>query len=198
MLKQIIFATFFITSTSLWGGLDISFEEEEEEITLKQIISLEVGAGSITRLKADTISGESSIKKDLTFAGIKLGAEDIGLRLFLSYRPVIIDDVFTHSFGLELDSMINITDNGGLKFFYGLIGGVVLYEIVDQNQTADYTTEASIYYGVETGLNYSFSEKFEIEIGGRFAVTNINDSSADKSYVFDQFLNYYLALNYKY
>jgi hypothetical protein len=197
MLRKIFFTLLLIFS-NLQGAIDINFEEDREVVPLKQIISLEVGAGAITRLKADTISGESSIKRDLYFSGIKLGAEDIGLRLFLSYRPALIDNYFTHSFGVELDSVIPITESESVKFFYGLMAGLVLYEIVDKNQTSGYDNATSPYYGIETGFTFEITPKIEIELGGRFTLTNINDNSTDKSYVFDQFFASYLAFNYKY
>lgn len=186
----------FLFSSTIFGDTEVLFQEDENEFNPNQIVSIEIGGGSITRLKANTLSGQSSIKRDIFSGGIKLGAEDIGLRLFLSYRPLEINSILTHSFGIELDSIIDIASN--FKFFYGLIGGAVLYEIVDQNQTSDYTKDLTPYYGVESGFIFAFSEKYELEIGGRYALTNINDKTADKSYVFDQFLNYYLAFNYKY
>jgi hypothetical protein len=193
LLRQI--SIFLLSSLVLWADIDLSFQEEESEFKPRQIISIELGGGSIQRLQADTISG-TSIDRSLSFAGIKLGAEDIGLRLFLSYRPMDIEGIFTHSFGLELDSMVDISSS--VRFFYGLVGGVVMYEIIDRNQTTDYTKESTPYYGVESGFIYALSESFELELGVRYALTNINDKTADKSYMFDQFFIYNLALNYKY
>jgi len=180
----------------LYSDIDISFQESEKPFAPKQIISVEFGLGSVQRLQADTISGSSSISRNIMFGGIKLGAEDIGLRLFVSYRPNFIDSVFTHSFGLELDSMIYI--NQKISFFYGLNGGFILYQIIDKNIGEDYTKDLTAYYGVETGFIYKISDIHEIEFGGRFSITNINSESTNKSYIFDQLLNTYLAYNFKY
>lgn len=192
---RIILLTIFF-STNLFSNIDLVFEEDIENFNPKQLISIELGNGVVQRLAVDTISGDSSISRDMFFGGIKLGAEDIGLRLFLSYRPTVINSIFTHSFGIELDSMIDI--NQDFKFFYGLGGGVILYEIEDKNTSTDYSTDIAPYYGIETGIIYSISQKYEIEFGGRYSITNLNSESTDKSYVFDQILNWYLAFNFKY
>jgi len=184
-----------ITSTII-ADIDISFQEDAMEFNPKQIVSIEIGGGSIKRVQADTISGSSSIDRSMFFGGIKLGSEDIGLRLFLSYRLAEIDSIIAHSFGLELDSIIDLSTN--FAFFYGLNVGAILYEIVDKNSSSDYTTDATPYYGIEAGLIYKLSDKHELEFGGRFSVTNLNSESADKSYIFDQLINYYLAYNFKY
>ena len=117
MKKISIFA--LIITLSLFGESDFNLNDEvETEIsnkTEKQIVSIEFGFGTISRLEADTISKSSSIDKDVKITGIKLGAEDIGLRLFLSYRPIVVENTFTNSFGIELDSTIDL--NNKIKFF---------------------------------------------------------------------------------
>ena len=190
------FILLILLTIQTFADIDITFQESEKLFEPKQIVSVEFGMGVVQRLQADTISGSSSISRDNIFGGIKLGAEDIGLRLFISYRPMIIDSIFTHSFGLELDSLIDINNN--FAFFYGLNGGGILYEIIDNNSGSDYTKDLTAYYGVETGFIYKISEKHELELGGRFSITNVNSESTNKSYIFDQLLNYYLAYNYKY
>jgi len=193
-MKKIILA--ILLNISVFADIDISFPEDIIDSISKRILSIELGTGSITRMKADTISRSSDISRDLIFGGLKLGAEDIGLRLFLSYRPLEIESEIIHSFGIELDSIIEL--NNRLNFFYGLVGGIVLYTIEDNNKTLNYTTDASAYYGVETGLTFKISETHEVEFGGRIAITNLNNKVADKNYIFDQFTNIYLAYNYKY
>jgi hypothetical protein len=180
----------------LFGDIEISFPNDEVERQNKQIIGLEFGGGTLKRLKADTINGKSDISRDMLFGGIKLGAEDIGLRLFLSYRPTLIDDNYIHNFGLELDSLIPM--GAKFNFFYGLNAGAILYKIVDDNLSTDFNKDSSIYYGIETGLIFKASKKFEFELGGRLVVTNFNNEIADKTYIFDQIISWYLALNYKY
>jgi len=194
LLRTIILISLF--SSTIFGEIEEVFPEDESDVKPNQIISIELGKGSIKRPKADTISGKTSIDRDVLFGGIKLGAEDIGLRLFLTYRPMEVDSKFTNSFGLELDSIIDLTSN--FRFFYGLNVGGIFYRIVDENQTSDYTKKLTAYYGLESGLVFSFSQNYELEIGGRYSVTNINNDTPDESYIFDQFINYYLAFNYKY
>jgi hypothetical protein len=190
------FALFFTISTLLFAELEISFPEDEEVVDYKSIVAFEFGLGSLSRPKVNTLSGNADIKRDFTNLGFKLGAEDIGLRLFLSYRPIILQDATAQSFGIELDSMIDLSSK--MKFFYGLAVGGLLYEIVDNNETSTYKTSWNNYYGFGTGLVFEISKQFEIEFSGRYSITNINDDSVDSSYVFDQFMNYYVGLNYKF
>jgi|GEM_PF-1875636 hypothetical protein len=198
MKKISIFA--FIITLSLFGESDFNLNDEvETEIsnkTEKQIVSIEFGFGTISRLEADTISKNSSIDKNVQITGIKLGAEDIGLRLFLSYRPIVVENTFTNSFGIELDSTIDL--NNKIKFFYGISLGTIIYKIVDKNDTSSFNKKTTGYYGLEGGFIFNILENIELESGMRYMITNLNDSSAGTSYMFDQYMNYYLALNIKY
>jgi hypothetical protein len=185
----------------LFGDIEIDFQErEDDEVVYKQIISFELGGGTIQRPKADTLAQESSISRDFYSAGVKIGAEDIGLRLFLSYRPLLIEEedetILTHSFGLELDSLIDLNER--IRLFYGLVGGGIAYEIEDKNSSIEYSKTITPYYGLNLGAIFDLAEHFEFEVGGRFAITNINSSELDSSYIFDNVLNYYIGLNYKY
>ncbi len=202
-LERLLFVS-IIFSASLFGEVDLYFSDELEIKDLddksnekpKQIVAVEFGFGKLSRLEADTISKNSSIERDVKITGIKLGAEDIGLRLFLSYRPLVIEDTFTNSFGLELDSTIDIKDK--IKFFYGLAIGFMFYEIVDKNMTSSFEKNTTPYYGLEAGFVFNILDNIELESGFRYLVTNINDSSADTSYMFDIYTNYYFGLNFKY
>jgi len=193
-MKKLFLA--ILLSVSAFADIDISFPEENFDSVSKRLLSVEFGTGTITRMKANTLSEKSDISRDFLFGGLKLGAEDIGLRLFISYRPMEIENEIIHSFGIELDSIIDLSNR--FSFFYGLIGGVILYTIEDNNESANYSTDASAYYGVETGLTFKITESHELELGGRFSITNLNNKVADKNYIFDQLTNFYLAYNYKY
>ncbi len=195
MLLRLIILV-FISISQIFGDIDVTLSDTIYEDKSKQIIAVELGGGKLSRPKADTFSQTTSIDRDLYFGAIKLGAEDIGLRLFLTYRPMEIEKTVVHSLGIELDSIINLSSH--FKFFYGIIGGTMFYHIVDNNQTYDYKKEATGYYGLESGFIFAFSDSYELEIGGRYSVTNLNDDKADSSYLFDQLTHYYLAFNYKY
>ncbi|HIC10146.1 MAG TPA: hypothetical protein EYO61_02140 [Campylobacterales bacterium] len=196
---RILFAILLL-HISLFGvddTLEYYFPEENGETQAKRIISIEIGKGEISRPKADTLAKKEDITRDIEFGAIKLGAEDLGMRLFLSYRPMEVEkDIFTHSFGLELDSMVDISSH--FRFFYGLVGGVILYQIEDKNSSVGYTKDSTGYYGLEGGFIIAFTENYELEIGGRYSVTNINNDTPDSSYIFDRLIHYYLAFNYRY
>jgi hypothetical protein len=190
----LIFA--FLISSLFGEDVEIDFTEDVEKVAYKSIISFEAGFGSIMRPKVDTVSGENDIKRNMKNLGFKIGAEDIGLRLFLSYRPLIIEDSVAQSFGVELDSMIYLSQK--MKFFYGLSAGGMFYEIVDENTTSTYNNSWNNYFGFGTGVVFGVSDHLELELSARYSITNFNNDSVDSSYVFDQILNYYLAINYKF
>jgi hypothetical protein len=174
----------------LLADIDIVLDDQTPQVEGKQIISLEFGLGSLQRLRADTVSKQSAIKHDLGFGGFKLGAEDIGLRLFLSYRSYDIESVWVNDFGFSFDSVIDI--NTKFQFFYGLNGGVLNYKIVDKHETSSYNKDLTPYYGLESGFIFKFDNHNEIELGGRFLITNMNKTD-NQSRMFDQLIIYYIA-----
>jgi len=176
----------------LLADIDIVLDDRVEEVKGKQIFSFEFGLGTLQRLRADTISKKSAIKHNLGFGGFKLGAEDIGLRLFLGYRSYGIESVWVNDFGLSFDSVVGIGTS--FKFFYGLNGGVIDYQIVDENETSSYNKDYTPYYGLETGFIFQLNNHNEIELGGRFMITNINTTD-NKNRIFDQLITYYIAYN---
>ena len=99
MLINLLFTEFLL------ADIDIVLDDRVEEVKGKQIFSFEFGLGTLQRLRADTISKKSAIKHNLGFGGFKLGAEDIGLRLFLGYRSYGIESVWVNDFGLSFDNL---------------------------------------------------------------------------------------------
>jgi hypothetical protein len=177
----------------LLADIDIVLDDRTPQVEGKQVISLEFGLGTLQRLRADTVSKKSAIKHNLGFGGFKLGAEDIGLRLFLSYRSYDIEAVWVNDFGISFDSVIDIGSR--FQFFYGLNGGVISYQIVDKNETSSYNKDFTPYYGLESGFIFKFDKHNEIELGGRFMITNINKTD-NQSRIFDNLITYYIAYNF--
>jgi len=182
-----------ITISSLWSDIEVYFQEDEIEYVPKHLISVEFLMGTISRSEANIDEKVTIHDRSIRSTGIKIGAEDMGLRLFFSYRPLTIDGIFTYSYGLELDSMI-VTDSIW-KLFYGVHIGALNYKF---DSGDSYKEENSPYYGFELGIIAEVFENYDLEVGARYSLTHPENSSISTAYIVDEILNYYLAINFKY
>jgi hypothetical protein len=191
MVKKYIFLLLF--SVKLFGDIEVYFQEDEIEYIPKHLIAVEFLVGSISRSEANIDKKDVVHNRSMSGAGIKIGAEDMGLRLFLSYRTIDIKGVLTYSYGLEIDSLI--TTESIWKFFYGAHVGGICYKFDGENS---YKEKTSPYYGLELGVIAELSNSYDFEVGARYSLTHPEKSSISTAYVVDEILNYYIALNFKY
>jgi hypothetical protein len=174
----------------LWGDIEVYFQEDEIEYVPKHLFSVEFMMGTISRSEANIDEKVTIHDRAIKSTGFKIGAEDMGLRLFFSYRPMEIDNVFTYSYGVELDSMI-VTESIW-RLFYGIHLGGLKYSF-DKNDDS-----TAPYYGFELGIIAEIFENYDLEVGARYSLTHPDNSSISTAYVVDEVLNYYFAVNFKY
>jgi hypothetical protein len=200
MKKSIFIFLFFVFSIQFLNAeIELYFEQESRDIP-KQIISLEIGTGSFSRTYTQMVNKETKIdNKQQYFGGFKIGAEDIGLRLFLSGRYLNIEDVNTYSYGFELDSFFNKSSET-FRAFYGINFGLIDYKLnkIESENDPDFERVTTPYYGIQLGAVYSFNANFETEFGTRYALTNFNSNEFDTSYIIDEIWTVYFSINYKY
>lgn len=190
MRKLLLTLTLF---TSLWGDIEVYFQEDEIEYIPKHLFSVEFMMGTISRSEANIDDKVTIHDRAIKSTGFKIGAEDMGLRLFFSYRPMEIDGVFTYSYGVELDSMI-VTDSIW-RIFYGIHIGGLKYKF---DSGDGYIEETSPYYGFELGVIAEIFENYDLEVGARYSLTHPENNSISTAYIVDEVLNYYFAINFKY
>ena len=138
----------------------------------ERIIAVEYGSNTGT----STVSSVSTTGTG-TAIGLKLGAKEDQMRLFLSYR-YNQDEQYA---GIELDFFT--PDMGPFALYVGAVGGY-----------ATISDTSMPYYGAEGGLTLTFGH-FGIDAGARLSILNYELSSTT---TINDMTTYYGAIHYIY
>lgn len=161
----------------------------------KSIIAIEYGSGQISQTYGSASTGDN---RDVTMAGVRIGARESIKRLYLSYRKHTIENELKettgNSFSIEYDAL---GAENGAAIFAGLILGYSNYEFLGADGNA--RSEGTVIYGLNIGLAFEM-DFIGFDIGYRYTMPmdTENDDIAAQHYKISDTATTYFSLSYLY
>ena len=180
-MKKILWTLFMGTSALMAGNA-------------QKIVALEYGMATINQTYG---TGSTADNASANSYGIKLGAKEDSMRLFISYRLQSIKYTsatkYGNNFGLELDYFLQM---GPLGLYLGPVAGYTTYAFIGQDTTT--RSVKAPYYGAEGGLTFTLGH-FELDAGARYSYLGVSNTEVTaQEYAIDNKISYYLSVNYVY
>lgn len=187
------FFTTLVSSALLLSTLNA----KELQPNKSSLLGIEMG---VSNIKSETTTNRSFTSQDdlVGQMGIKIGAQTKEYRLYFNLNYYTDNSEFYDyliTYGVSGEYMFHLLPV--VDFFLGLEGGMASADYKLQNENFSRSL-SDFYAGANMGLNLPINNDFDVELGGRILVLNIDNTKNNVTFTHKRISTLFATLIYKY